>query len=440
MSHESVHREPVSPVDTAWLRMDTPTNLMMITGVMVFDEPFAFEQLEALLRERLLKQRRFRQRVVESRLPLVVPHWEDDPHFDLRAHIHRVALPSPGDQAALQEMVSDLMSTPLDRSKPLWQLHLVEGYGKGCAIVTRIHHCMGDGVALVRVLLELTDEGTGVSLQAVGVPATHFIKTPVDMARHAAEQAATLGKLLILPSDPKTSLRGPLGTSKRAAWSGPVNLGRVKWIAKGLGAKVNDVLVGALVGALRSYLEDHGGLPGGAEIRAMVPVYMQGHSGGEASHGNHFGLVFLPLPLGITEPLACIAAVKERMDAIKGSAEATVALNVLGAMGVASTELEHVGLDIFTRKATVMVTNVPGPPATLHMAEHALRQVLVWAPVSGALGLSVSMLSYAGEVRVGVASDAGLVANPEVIVQAFEKSLAQVEAAATLALSTARTA
>ena len=130
-------------MDNAWLRMEDPTNLMMISGVMVFDEPLSYEALWKTVETRLLRYDRFRQRVHKSRNPLARHYWDWDPHFDMRAHIHRIALPAPGDQHALEEVVSRLMSMPLDFSKPLWQFHLIENYGDGSVLLGRLHHVIG---------------------------------------------------------------------------------------------------------------------------------------------------------------------------------------------------------------------------------------------------------------------------------------------------------
>src|SRR5687768_2246348 len=131
--------ERLSNVDTAWLRMEDPTNLMMVTGILVFDQPLSYERLRAVIEQRLLSYERFRQRVVTTG---GVSRWELDPHFTLGAHLHRIGLPAPGDQATLQELVSDIMSTPLDLSKSPWQLHLIEGYGEGSVLLSRLHHCI----------------------------------------------------------------------------------------------------------------------------------------------------------------------------------------------------------------------------------------------------------------------------------------------------------
>jgi diacylglycerol O-acyltransferase len=150
---------PMSHPDAAWLHMDRPTNLMIVTGVLWFEETPDWDRVREVVKDRLVSRYpRFRQRVVEGRPPLAGPHWEDDPGFDPDLHFHRVALPPPGDVEALRALVADIAATPLDRSQALWQFHLVDGFGDGAAIVARIHHCIADGIALARVLLSLTDE------------------------------------------------------------------------------------------------------------------------------------------------------------------------------------------------------------------------------------------------------------------------------------------
>jgi hypothetical protein len=399
--------------------MDRPTNPLTITTALTFAEPLEFARVEALVRERLLRYPRFVQRVVEGRFGA---HWEPDPYFDLRDHLHRTALPAPGDRAALAELVSDLMSTPLDRKKPLWQLHVVEGFEGGAALVARIHHCVADGVALVGVMIALTDEGEGAPA-IVGTPPAPPASSAGELARRLGSEALTLGRLLLLPSDPDTPLRGALGTRKLAAWSDPIPLETLKQIARSAPGKVNDVLMAAVSASLRRYLHGRDGLREGLGVRALVPVYLQGKSGG-GDLGNHFGLVFVDLPLDPHGALDRVRETKRRMDAIKAQPDAAVALGVLAAMGVATAEIEHIGVDLFSKKASLMVTNVPGPPARIHLAGKALESAIVWAPVSGSIGLGVSMLSYGGAVRLGVATDARVIPDPEAIVAGFEAEIA----------------
>src|SRR5512143_2342400 len=149
------HGTPLTNVDTAWLHMEDPTNLMMVTGIFLFDQPVSFDRLRDTFQVRMAERfPRLRHRVKQEGSSA---WWVRDPTFDINAHVHRIALPAPGDEAVLRDVVSDLMSTPLDFSKPLWQCHVLEDYGEGCGVLLRFHHCIGDGLALVHVLLSTTD-------------------------------------------------------------------------------------------------------------------------------------------------------------------------------------------------------------------------------------------------------------------------------------------
>ncbi len=441
--------EPLSNVDSAWLRMEDPTNLMTITALMTFDEPLDYAALKEDIEDRLLIHDRFRQRVKYSWLPLVgKPYWVEDEHFALQAHLRRSALPHPGDQGTLQQLVSELMSTPLDYSKPLWQFHLVEGYGTGCALIARVHHCIGDGIALVRLLFSLVDEAPdtapgrrdpngaarasqragGLSL-AQGLEALLSPARALELALTGASAASELGKLVIMSADPHTIFKGPLGVTKRAAWSRPIPLPEVKQLSRTLGVTLNDLLLTAVTGALRRYMLGHGDSPDGLSIRAVVPVNLRPPD--EAFQlGNRFGLVFLELPVGLADPLARLAALKRNMDELKASPQALVAFTVLNALGMASPEVEKLGVKLFAQKATAVMTNVPGPQKTLYLARKPIKEIMFWVPQSGRLGLGVSILSYAGQVRLGIATDAGLVSDPGRIVSHFQDEFAVLGASA----------
>ena len=439
-------REALSSIDSAWLRMEDPTNLMTITGVLSIEEPVPFDEVKRVIADRFLAHRRFRQRVVESRVPFVAPRWEEDDQFALQRHLHRTALPAPGDQTVLQDLVSDLMSTPLDLTRPLWQMHVVEGYRGGTALVVRVHHAIGDGMSLLPVLLGITESADGARAKdAVGV---HAVPRPqgrqgggaagepgvltlpkklLDMAVAGGGGAWTLGRLAALSSDPASPFKGQLGTDKRAAWSDAIELDRVKSLCKKLGATLNDVLLAAVAGALRFYLQERGmEPPPGLEMRAVVPVNLR--PPGDDSLGNRFGLVFLPLPLGTADPRERLAILKRRMDEIKSSPEAMVTYAVLQVMGATSAELEERALQFFGKKATAVATNMPGPREPLYLCGKRLRSIMFWVPQSGRLGLGVSILSYAGTVRIGIATDAGLVPHPEQIVAAYHRALDELGA------------
>jgi WS/DGAT/MGAT family acyltransferase len=325
--------------------------------------------------------------------------------------------------------VSDLISSRLDPARPLWQLHFIEGVGgNGAAIVARLHHCIGDGVALVRLLLGLTDESAGETPAEVGLSAARPHGAH-ELAEITAKMAKSLGHTLLLPVDSPSALSGPLGVRKQAAWSRPFALSAVKHAAHQLGATVNDALMACVTGALRGHLQAHGGLPDSGQIRALVPVYVKEADAGHAL-GNHFGLVYVELPLHIADSKQRVAELSKRLSAIKESPEAIVALSVLGALGIASSEIEHIGIDLFTRKATVMVTNVPGPPSEIHLAGRPLSSVMVWAPVSGHIGVGLSLLSYAGKVRLGIATDVRRCEDPRSIAERFARELDELVSSA----------
>jgi WS/DGAT/MGAT family acyltransferase len=438
----------MSPVDSAWLHMEEPTNLMMITGVSLLDKLPDFERFRKTLEVRLLSLDRFTMRVVEPVLPVGTPHWEADPNFDLDAHVHRVALPAPGDMTELQRFISDLASTPLDFSKPLWNIHLVENVAGGAAMVLRLHHCIGDGTAMNAVLFRLMDMAREAPIGEVEGPATEaperhdFLSTafrPVrsigkairelahqgsESLRHpsrivegagaAAEAASIVGRVLLMTPDAETPFKGPLGVQKRVAWSNNIALTDVKTVTKALGTKVNDVMLAALGGALRDYLIERGAEVSDLEIRAVVPVDLRPPQRG-IELGNAFGLVFLALPLRIADPVERLRETKKRMDAIKASIEAFTFYSLLNLFGVTPRQVEEQGLNIFGSRATAVVTNVRGPGQALYIAGSKIENIMGWVPQAGHLGLGVSIFSYDGKVSVGVITDAGLVPDPEKI-------------------------
>jgi diacylglycerol O-acyltransferase len=443
----------MSSVDAAWLGMEDPTNLMMVTGVMTLEGKVDLKRLRLLLDRRLAPFGRFHQRVVRPRSRGNMLHWQDDARFDIENHVSHVALPAPGGDKALSELVSELMSTPLDFTKPLWHMHVVDGYETGTVVLTRIHHCVGDGIALVRVMLSLLDQTAtaGTPRRRTEHPASSapldwlpaavgrgvaagqgLVSNPEklgDMARLGAHAAYRLGRLIMLPPDPPTVFKGELGRRKRAAWSQTVPLDDFKMIGKAFGATVNDVLIAAATGALRRYIEERGETTTGLSIRASVPVNLRPL---DQAHklGNSFGLVFLSLPVGIVDPVRRLRAIKQEMDGLKRSPDALVAYGVLSVMGLAPVEVEQLGLRFFGSKATAVLTNVPGPREPLYLAGRKLERIMFWVPQSGHLGLGISILSYAGGVMLGVATDEGLVPDPERIVDAFKVEFDALRAAA----------
>lgn len=445
----------MSSIDAAWLGMEDPTNLMMVTGVMTLEGKVDVKRLRIILDRRLEPFGRFHQRVVRPRTRASLPHWADDSEFDIVNHVSRVALPPRGGDKALRDLVSNLMSEPLDFSKPLWHIHVIDGYEGGSVVLARIHHCLADGIALVKVMLSLTDESPKATLpKAPAKQSSSGIRVPLSwlpaavgrgvtagqdlltdpgklrgLARLGAHGAFRLGRLVVLPPDPETIFKGALGRGKRAAWSQPIPLDDFKTIGKAFDATVNDVLIATATGALRRYMEGRGEPTGGIAIRASVPVNLRPP---DQPHqlGNAFGLVFLTLPVGIVDPARRLRAIKREMDELKGSPEALVAFGLLTVLGMVPIEVEQLGLRFFGTKATAVLTNVPGPRQHVYLAGRKLNKIMFWVPQSGHLGLGISILSYAGGVMLGIATDEGLVPDPERIVDAFALEFESMRAAA----------
>jgi WS/DGAT/MGAT family acyltransferase len=272
-------REKLSAVDTAWLRMDRPGNLMVITAVMLLHGPLRRARLEAVLQERFLCFARFRQFPVEEGTSAF---WATADAFDIREHLLEVDLPAPGGQHALQGLISRLAATPLARDRPLWQFHLVRNVDHGAALVARIHHCYADGIALTEVLLSMTDAGPRGPVAMPFAPARKrraspalvdlpWLAAPVnnalsmasrigtklvqkgaelwmnplkamELAQEGGHVAREVAKLALMGEDSRTRFKTVPQGHKRVAWAPPLPLAEVKALGKALQASVNDVL------------------------------------------------------------------------------------------------------------------------------------------------------------------------------------------------------
>lgn len=454
-------RNPVASVDSAWLRMDEPTNQMVVTGILMFDAPLSVHDIRRIL-DKLLRLPRFTQRIVDDDAAVGTPTWDTDPDFSLEHHLEVVTLPTPADAAGLQTFVSGLMNQAFDHARPLWRAFFVPRYQGGSALVLRIHHAIGDGLALMYVLLTMADspgdaaagpptngdldeqEGFWTAVGSAMIGAVSLVwRLPATVLRQvgqtllnpsrAAEAGANLGaglgalgRLIALEPDPDTVLRGPLGTEKRVVWSEPIPVSTLKRIGRVTGATLNDVLMAIVSGAVRRYLLGHGPVPATMNVRGIIPVNLRPV---EESHklGNEFGLVFLSLPIGIEEPLDRLFEVRRRMVALKQSPEAYVVFQLLRAMGAVPRQIFELVVNIFSRKATAVVTNVIGPRERIRFAGVNLAQVMFFVPSAGRLGLGVSVISYAGNVWLGIQADTGLLADPSRLLEACRAEMQALE-------------
>lgn len=442
--------QPLGAADVAWLRMEAPTNPMTIVGLVAFGQPMGIDDLKLLLQERLLIFERFRQKIQDRSGS---PRWVTDSTFDLDAHVHRAGLPPPGGKQALEEFVGELTSSPLDLSKPPWQMHLVEDYEGGSVLIARLHHTIGDGIALVRVLLSLADEifaefdpseipsygseprsptllesvfrpvgkvasGVGRAAGSVASGTFNLVQRPgqlFELAKTSLSVGAAASRIALLPTDTPTRFKGEVGVTKRVAWSGAIPLSDVKAVCAATGAKVNDVLLAAVAGGLRRYLEAVGDPTDDVEIGTVIPVNLRPLSRA-FELGNEFGIVFLSLPVGIAGAVERLDEVRRRMEIIKASAEPAVAFAILQAVGVGPMALHREVTDLLSSKCSAVMTNVPGPQDQLHFYGRPVSHLMFWVPRAGDIGLGVSIISYNGTVRLGVATDARMTPNPKAII------------------------
>ncbi len=503
-SAKSVVRKKMSSVDTAWLRMDTDTNLMMIVGVAMLEKPVSTQALKCELEKHFLCWHPFRSHVVRE----FPGAWWQEQAVDLDRHVLRIALPAtPGrsNKMALEALVGQLSSQALDPEQPLWQMHLVDHCigpdgRERQALIIRIHHCIADGMALVRLFMSMFEQApeptqTGTTLDSASElgheamehedqwwaqildPVTRSsiraIETTSTMLTHylevlaASDQVAeqlseplnepigeqlseplnepigeqiseqlrekvkqlghTAGQLMhdlfaigTMQEDSPTRLKGELSGDKRVAWSEFLPLFEVKTMAQAYGCSINDILMSSVAGALRQYLlSKHEVVENDCEIRAMVPVNLRSPDG-PPKLGNEFGLVPLVLPIGIEDPVARLLEVQRRMSELKGSYTALVALSMLGVLGTTPKQVQLEVQDYFTRRATAVMSNVPGPQTALYLAGSKLEQVMFWVPQSGSIGVGISILSYNGGVQFGIVTDAALADDPERIISQFQ--------------------
>lgn len=460
---DTVRHERMSKVDTAWLRMDSATNLMMIVGVWVLRPGIRHVDLAQRVRERLLKYPRFVQCAVQD---ATGASWVDDAHFDLKRHLVLETLPdSPAgeEQKALQERLAQLCMEPLDPGHPLWQIHLVEHYRGGSAMMVRIHHCIADGIALIAVMQSLVDGGAPPPVRPRRVrskpaggsedwlsdtmkPLAHWAVKALAMAGngagksldmlsdpHAGADAARvvyqlmgdMAALALMPDDSPTRLKGLPGLTKRVAWCPPVPLDEVKAIGKALGCSINDVLLSCAAGAIGEYLRAQDEAVEGKEIRAMVPVNLRPLDQAYKL-GNQFGLAPLVLPIGMDNPVERVLEVRKRMLGLKDSMQPLLAFGLLAVAGILVKPAQDALLNLFARKATAVMTNVPGPREKLRICGSTIEESLFWVPQSGTVGLGVSILSYGGGVQFGIVSDAILCPDPQQIIDRFEPEFAKL--------------
>jgi diacylglycerol O-acyltransferase len=455
--------ERMTGADAAWLHMDRPTNRMIVNMVAWFDQEPDWDEMRTLLQKRWVDvYPRFRQVVREPPIalgqiaaPVPLSEWVDARDFHLEDHIVTARIAEPGDDAALHAYVEQHVADPLPRHQPLWQLHFLSGYRDGGAMLLRASHALGDGTALMHALLALADDSP--DKQDLGPVA--LVDPPVDedggpggpdsvvrfvrgyletlrdvtrgrlgRGRDFVTEAVRNLKLIPALQDRKTVLRAPLGTDKRVTWTSAVPLDAVRAAAKEAGGTINDVLLAGIAAATGRYLREHGSAVD--EIGMMLPFNLRSlDQPMPRGLGNKFGLVFPVIPVRQMDRQARIRAVHRVMQHVKSSDQARVVFAWISSLGTTPGEVVRLAIDRYAGMSSLIITNVPGPKAHISIAGTEVTGLLFWVPTSGPVGVGLSLISYAGELLIGINVDAGLMPDVEHFRELLDDELAALAAA-----------
>ncbi len=454
--------ERMSVLDAAFLLTEDeePGVSLAISSVAVFEGPvLSADEFTGLIADRLPLIPRYRHKVRTVPLDLGAPVWVDDEHFDLAHHLRRTAVPSPGGDRELAALVARVMSHRLERDRPLWQTWLVEGLAGGrWALISVIHHCMADGVsgtALYRALLDETPEpralraddwqpaaepsALALTAGALGRLAVNplvqagalagALRHPVSLAGQVLDTVRGIEALPLLPPT-AGSLAGPLSPHRRYAFSrGSVS--DVKTVRGAHGGTFNDVVLAAVTAGYRALLLSRGETPRRRAVRTMVPVSVRA-PGDEGVQDNRVSLMLADLPVELADPVARLAAVRTRLDALKAGkeAQAVAALTALADQGpfpLFSTAFRRAaGME--QHVVVTVTTTVPGPRRPLYALGRPMVELLPYVPIASSVRTGVSILTYADRIAFGVTGDDDSAPDVEVLARGIEAGLAELVA------------
>jgi WS/DGAT/MGAT family acyltransferase len=452
--------ERLTRLDASFLYLEEPDTPMHVGGVLILEAPpGGVDALAALVEARLPLVPRYRQRVAEVPGHLANPVWVDDPEFDIAYHVRRNGLPRPGTEAQLLDLVSRLASRPLDRTRPLWEMYLVEGLPHGrVAVVTKTHPALVDGLSAIdigQVLLDVEPDAPTPEAgnwrpqrppngaQLVWQALDEYVRRPsaiVDTARGAvtdvrstaARLTGVAGGLLrtarkTMLSAPHSPLNAPVGRQRRVAVA-RAELDQLKKIRRAHGGTVNDVLLTVVTGALREWLLSRGEpVVGGTSVRALVPVSMQDE---DAVAGNRVSSYLVDLPVGEPNPRVRLARLSYAMGGIAQHGQSVGADSLIALTGFAPPTLHALGAraarGLSRRLFNLVVTNVPGPQFPLYAAGSRMLEVFPVVPLARGQGLSIGMTSYDGRVYFGLNADRDSVGDVDVLADLIEQEVGEL--------------
>ncbi len=433
-------------LDTSFLHIERESGHMHLGACSIFEgPPPCYEDLVAAISARIHLVPRFRQRLAFVPLEQGRPVWVDDPHFQVRYHVRHTALPRPGAKEELERLAGRIFSQAIDRSRPLWELWLVEGLVHGCpdegkkrfALVSKTHPSLVDGVSgvdLVTVLLDpepapesQPDPDDGWLPRPVPTPAQLLADALIERATVPAEIARSARALLRTPrrmltgaaaelaslrpgyerasGPPASPFNVPIGPHRRFTWL-DADLASFKQIKDGLGGTVNDVVLAAVAGALGSYLRQHGRNTEHLELRALVPVSVQVEAGLGAL-GNRVAARWAPLPVGMRDPVERMDAVRSAMDGLRGPGQAVAARTLTELTGYAPPTImaQAARLQARSHRFNLAVTNIPGPQVPEYLLGRELKAMYPMLPLPGNTAIGIGAISSSGRIGFGITAD-----------------------------------
>jgi WS/DGAT/MGAT family acyltransferase len=445
----------MSALDATFLDVEDAVSHMHIGSIGVFEgPPPAAEELRDLVLGKLALVPRYRQVVRAVPFSIGRPVWTDDAHFNLDYHLRRTGLPAPGGEEELRRLVGRVMSQQLDRAKPLWEMWAVEGLEDGrWALISKIHHCMVDGVAGSELLDVLMDrerrppraagdrwrpdpEPAARGLLARGLAETlsipwraaRAIPGPEELRRRGGEAGQGLLRLrgVTIPTPP-SSLNGPLGPHRRWSWA-RAQLAEIKEVRTALGGTVNDVVLACITGGFRALLASRGEAVE-RPVRTLVPVSVRAPD----QHGecnNRVSAMFADLPVAIEDPVERLEAIRLQMVDLKTSHEAVAAEMLTSLSGFAAPMLlalaERVVTRVPQRNVNTVTTNVPGPQHPLYACGRRMVESFPYVPLGGHVRVGVAIYSYDGACTFGVTGDYDASPDIDVLCRGIERSLREL--------------
>jgi len=432
--------ETMSALDASFLHVEDAVSHMHIGSVGIFEGPAPRQDtVREAIAAKLHLVPRYRQRVRFPPLALARPIWVDDWHFHLDYHLRRTALPAPGGDEELRNLVGRVMAQKLDRSKPLWETWLAEGLGGGrWALVSKVHHCMVDGVSgtdLLSVVFDSERRSPPAEIpppwepapepgtpRIIGSALAHGAKIPYDGVRslwatarapsravgHAADIARAVTSLRTLLRPPAgTSLNGPIGPHRRWAWARG-RLADVKAIRTEHGGTVNDVVLAVITRGFRDLLQARGEPVVGCVVRTMVPVSVRTPAE-RGTYDNKVSAMFADLPVSLADPVERLATVRAQMQDLKESHQAVAGSTLTSLGGFAPAMLLALAGRVATRTpqhaVNTVTTNVPGPQHAIYLAGHRMLEYFPFVPLGGHVRIGVAIVSYDGALNFGVTGD-----------------------------------